>query len=278
MKIGFIDYYLDEWHANNYPQMLKEASGGEMEVAYAYGHITSPLTGMTSQEWCDKYHITLCDTIEELIEKSDALVVLSPDNCEMKEELSRLALMSGKRTYIDKIFAPDKKTAEGMFALGEQYNTPCYSTSALRFAAEYQPHIGKQVTAMSTWGPNKADTYCIHQLEPMMMLMGGSVKRAMALTQGNWVNVLLEWEDGRCGSVLCSGSGATPFMSNIRGESGSTTVQVKSDFFGAFIANLVEFFRTGIIPVSHQETVSIMAAQELIWKAIAAPGCWVAME
>ena len=25
-KIGFIDYYLDEWHANNYPRMIAEVS------------------------------------------------------------------------------------------------------------------------------------------------------------------------------------------------------------------------------------------------------------
>ena len=28
MKIGFIDYYLDEWHANKYPAWIKEASNG----------------------------------------------------------------------------------------------------------------------------------------------------------------------------------------------------------------------------------------------------------
>ena len=38
-KIGFIDYYLDEWHADNYPAWIREASGGEMEVAWAYGHV-----------------------------------------------------------------------------------------------------------------------------------------------------------------------------------------------------------------------------------------------
>ena len=26
--VGFIDYYLDEYHANNYPQWLKDASKG----------------------------------------------------------------------------------------------------------------------------------------------------------------------------------------------------------------------------------------------------------
>ena len=43
MKIGFVDYYLDEWHANNYPQWIREASGGTMEVSLAFGLI---LTGL----------------------------------------------------------------------------------------------------------------------------------------------------------------------------------------------------------------------------------------
>lgn len=42
-KIGFIDYYLDEWPANNYPEMLKKECGDEMQVCYAYGKIDSPL-------------------------------------------------------------------------------------------------------------------------------------------------------------------------------------------------------------------------------------------
>ena len=41
-KVGFIDYYLDEWHANNYPNWLKEYSGGRYEVSFAYGEIDNP--------------------------------------------------------------------------------------------------------------------------------------------------------------------------------------------------------------------------------------------
>ena len=26
IKVGFIDYYLDEWHANNYPAWIKAAA------------------------------------------------------------------------------------------------------------------------------------------------------------------------------------------------------------------------------------------------------------
>lgn len=97
MKIGFIDYYLDEWHANNYPEWIKEASGGEMTVGYAFAETASPHTGVTTEEWCSRTGITQAASIEELVEKSDAIVVLSPDNCERHEMLSRLPLLSGSR-------------------------------------------------------------------------------------------------------------------------------------------------------------------------------------
>ena len=63
MKIGFIDYYLDEWHANNYPKFLADASNGEITIGSAYGEIASPITGVTSEQWCEKYGIPYPDTV-----------------------------------------------------------------------------------------------------------------------------------------------------------------------------------------------------------------------
>ncbi len=119
--VGFIDYYLDEFHANNYPKWLKEASGGELEVKYAYAKIDSPLQGgMTTDDWCEKYGIERVSSIEELIEKSDYINVLSPDNPEMHEELCHLPLKSGKRVYVDKTFSETKEIAERIFKLAEE--------------------------------------------------------------------------------------------------------------------------------------------------------------
>ena len=39
MNIGFIDFFIDEWHANNYPGMIDEynkAHGTDHKVAYAW--------------------------------------------------------------------------------------------------------------------------------------------------------------------------------------------------------------------------------------------------
>ena len=130
-KIGFIDYYLDEWHANNYPALIKEISGGELEVTCAYAVIDSPIGGMTTDQWCEKYAIPRCNSIEEVIAQSDLLGVLSPDNCEKHEELCQLPLRSGKPTYIDKTFAPSLDEARQIFSIAEKHGTPFFSSSAL---------------------------------------------------------------------------------------------------------------------------------------------------
>ena len=36
-KIGFVDLFLDEWHANNYPQWFRETKrAAEFELGYAW--------------------------------------------------------------------------------------------------------------------------------------------------------------------------------------------------------------------------------------------------
>ncbi len=274
MKLGFLDYYLDEWHANNYPQWISEASGGEMEIAYAWALADSPKGGLTSAEWCKKFGVELCATVEELIEKSDGLIILSPDNCELHEQLCRLPLGSGKPCYVDKTFAPDEATARRIFAVAEGSGTPCWSTSALRFAEEYAQVDPSEIVAINSWGPNDFEIYAIHQLEPLMMLMQGRPQRVMALKTDAWYLLTVEFEDGRCASVSGYEHGS-PFMMNISSKTGSTVLEVKSDFFHRFILSLVQFFRTQKAPVPHGETVAIMALREAGQKALAAPGQWV---
>lgn len=276
-KVGFIDYYLDEWHANHYPDWIRNASDGEMEVAYAYGMIASPHSGMTSSQWCQQYGITHCQTMEELVEKSDYLVVLSPDNCEMHEQLCRIPLASGKPTYVDKTFAPDLETAKRIFDMAQAGKTPCYSTSALRFASEYDNVNTAQITAINCWGPNGYEIYSIHQLEPLMMLMGTPAEKVMYVDTEDWYQLVIAFKDGRKGSISGYRTGS-PFLMNISGKECSQVIQVESDFFQDFIVHLVSFFRTGIPEVSREDTLRIMAVRGAGLKAQSCPGQWVAVE
>ena len=272
MNIGFIDYFLDEWHANNYPRWIAEASGGAMTVTRAYALIDSPRGGRTTEQWCRDMGIARAGSVEEIVDLCDGLIVLSPDNCEMHEQLCQIPLRSGKPTYVDKTFAPDCAAAKRIFDLAEAHGTPCYSTSALRFADEYQ-NLG-EVDHISSWGPNDFEIYAIHQIEPVAMLMKGRARRVMALKGRAWYTLTVEFDGGRAATITGFEAGS-PFMMNVTGPDGANVVTVTSDFFHQFIVRLVEFFRDPRLIVPHDETLQIMAIRGAGLKALEAPGTWV---
>ena len=272
MNIGFIDYYLDEWHANNYPRLIKEASDGKMQVTLAYGHIDSPIGGRTTDKWCADLNIPRAKSIDEVCDKSDAIIVLSPDNCEMHELLCQKPLRTGKRVYVDKTFAPDYETAKRIFDVAEESGTPCYSTSALRYATEYQGITG--VNAIASCGPYFFETYAIHQLEPIMMLIDAQPQKVCFVPGKGSYTLIITFSDGRVATLNGFEAGGL-FTMQLATEDGHKAINVQSDYFGGFIKNLVGFFETGKGAVPHEETLRIMAVRGAGLRASGIPGEWV---
>ena len=274
-KIGFIDYYLDEWHALNYPQFIKDATDGEFEVAYAYAEMDKP-GGMTTDQWCEKYGVQRLDSIDEVVEKSDCIIVLSPDNPERHWDLCQKPLRSGKRVYVDKTFALEKSTAEALVKLAEENNTPFFSTSALRFADELKDIDREGICFINSRGPGNFDTYSIHQIEPIVVLMGSKAKRIMSVGNGKYESMVIEFEGNR--SIVMSQYGWTnvDFSMLVNYEDGKTvTVPAMTNTFPNFIKAMCDFFRTGEIKAAHDETVAIMCIIEAGNKALAAPNTWI---
>ena len=273
-KIGFIDYYLDEWHANTYPELVKELSEGKYEVAYAYGKIDSPIGGITNKEWAQKYNVELLASIEEVVEKSDVLIVLSPDNPEMHEELTDLPLKSGKRVYVDKTFAPDKATAERIFEKAKKYNTPCFSSSALRFATEMSEIDKSKIVKISSEGPDYFEKYVIHQVEPIIMLMQSRAKRIMGLGSLTHPSLIIEFEDGRL--VQLRHGLETDFRFTVADEKNNEIHYfIKSSYFRLFVQAMLEFFETGKAPVSPEETIDVIAICSAGKQALLDPFKWI---
>ncbi len=274
-KIGFIDYYLDEWHALNYPQFIKDATDGEFEVAYAYAEMDKP-GGMTTDQWCEKYGVQRLDSIDEVVEKSDCIIVLSPDNPERHWDLCQKPLRSGKRVYVDKTFALEKSTAEALVKLAEDNNTPFFSTSALRFADELKDVDREGICFINSRGPGNFDTYSIHQIEPIVVLMGSKAKRIMSVGSGKYESMVIEFEDNR--SIVMSHYGWTnvDFSMLVNYEDGRTvSIPQMSNTFPNFIKAMCDFFKTGDIKAAHDETVAIMGIIEAGNKALANPNTWI---
>ena len=136
MRIGFIDYFLDEWHANNYPAWLRQQAadrGIDLDLGYAWADTER---GLSTAAWCEKFDMKPMASQEALIEACDGIIVLSPDNPEQHERLGKLALESGKRVYMDKTFSPDLACGIRLFDKAAAHGTPMFSSSALRFSKE----------------------------------------------------------------------------------------------------------------------------------------------
>ena len=274
IKIGFIDYFLDEWHANNYPKFIAQQFGDEFKVAYAYAEKDKE-GGLTTDEWCEKNGVERCNTIAEVVEKSDYIIVLSPDNPERHLDLCREPLASGKRVYVDKTFALTKDIAKEIVAIGEANNTPFFSTSALRFSNELAEVPREGICFINSRGPGRFDTYAIHQIEPIVVLMGSEVKRIMSVGSG-YETMVIEFSNGRRAVMSHYDWKGIDFEMVVNYEDGSIyKVPQMTGYFDNFINKLCTFFKTGETFADHAETISVMGIIEAGNKALANPGVWV---
>ncbi len=278
--IGFIDNYLDEWHANHYPEVIERLAGDEMRVAYAYARQDAP-NGLSTEEWCRKNGVEKTDTIEALVDKSDFIIVLSPDHPQYHEELCQIPLSSGKRVYVDKTFAPDTQTARRIFAVANRYHTPVFSSSALRFADEImaQTVAPDEIDHVTAIGNGDADSYLIHLIEPIIRLMGPFPQRVMFIGTERSPSWVVEFEGGRRVNMTLYPN-AHSWYFRIHKKNGEVLVIPECNrFFDSFLEQLVDFFRTGKVKVSQEETLAVI---ELRTKARESMMCrensWVALD
>lgn len=278
-KIGFVDLYISEWHANNYPAWIKDATKKlalPYEVAYAYAmQDVSPVDGRTTDEWCAAFGVKKCESIDELCEKSDAIIILAPSNPEVHLELAKAVLKHKKTTYIDKTFAPDYKTAKEIYAIGEQYGTPFFSSSALRYASELSDKCGATDVALTGGGSNFPE-YSIHMIEMLVKTLGLGAKTARAEIVGSQTHVFVSYEDGRCASMTYAPE--LPFTIYAKTEKDAGYTPVVSAIFPSLIEDILRFFESGALPFPKKETLEAMKIREGALLAAAEPGKTIALD
>lgn len=259
-KIGFVDYFISEWHANNYPAWIDAASkrlGLDMKVCYAWAEDdVSPVDGVTTDEWCEKFGTERCASIEELCEKSDYIVILSPSNAEKHLGYAEKVLKYGKPTYIDKTFSPDYATAERIFEIANEYGTPFFSTSALRYATELDS-VNPVKTLDVTGGGRLFEEYCIHQIEMIVKLMNAPHTSVTARSTEDTVTAEIGFADGRTATVNFASD--NPFT--VKADGGEV-VPISSDFFGILIADMLRFFDTKEVSFDTAQTLQAMDIRE----------------
>lgn len=211
--------------------------------------------------------VEIVESIEALMDKVDVVFLETNDGRPHLEQL-RPCLAAHKPVFIDKPIAGTLVDAVKIFQEAKAAGVPVFSSSSLRFAKGTQAvragSIGTVLKA-ETGSPASLEAthpdlfwYGIHGVESLFTVMGTgcqSVKRGT--TAEGKITVTGTWEGGRTGTYTeMKGYGG-----RATGDKGEAEVG-KYDGYDPLLFAAVNFFRTGIAPVSPEETLEIYAFME----------------
>jgi hypothetical protein len=250
-----------------------EKNGTDYQVKYAWAEMDIP-EGMSTDEWCELHGVIRCNSIKELCEKCDYVVVLAPSNPEKHLEYAKEVFECGKSPYIDKTFAPDYATAKEIYALAEKYGVKFFSSSALRYAEELNAYMGTAKAISTVGGGSNLDEYIIHQIEMAVKCLGVGAEKVRYSKHADQEWAEVSYPDGRYATMMFAP--CMPFAATVADEEGrSAHVAINSPFFDYLIADIFHFFETGETSFCSCETLEVMKIRERAIEAKSKAGIWL---
>jgi hypothetical protein len=215
----------------------------------------------------EKYGVRIYDTIEEMCQNIDAVLLESVDGRPHLEQ-AKPVIQARKPLFIDKPMAGSLRDVIEIFRLAKKAKVPVFSSSSLRYGKDTQAiargSLGK-ITQVETFGPCEREPhhpdlfwYGVHGTEALFAIMGTgceSVQRSN--TPEGKIEVTGLWKGGRKG-IYREDKG---FHGLARGKKGEGTAAT-FDGYGPLIVEIIKFFQTGVAPVSSEETIEIFAFME----------------
>jgi hypothetical protein len=274
LRIGIIG--TDTSHTTSFAKLLNDPGnpahvpGGILTRAWKGGSPDIPdsanrVEGFAA-ELSGKYGVEICDSIESVVEGVDAVMILSLDGRPHLEE-ARKIFPYHKPVFIDKPMAGSLRDAVEIFRLSRQMNTPCFTASSERFTPDIpklrMAKIG-HLNGVSAYGPAEIEPhhpdlfwYGIHSVEKCYALMGMGCDTVVRTHTADTDVVTGVWSDGRVATVR--GNRKTAYAFGIT-EYGSEAVVVgdKAEGYEGLVGEILNFYRTGIAPVSHAETIEVL--------------------
>lgn len=240
--------------------------GGSPDIAAS----SKRVAGYTKQLQ-DQFQVEIVGSIEELLQKVDVVLLESVDGRPHLKQ-AMLVLKARKPVFIDKPVAGSLADAIRIFELAREYNTPCFSSSSLRFSPgiagrRKDPKVG-DLLGCDVYAPCELEQhhpdlfwYGIHGVESLFTIMGTGCKSVTRVQTRDTELVTGVWEDGRVGTfrgirkgkigyggVAFATKGIVPFTSPAGYE--------------PLVEEICKFFRTGQPPVGAGETLEIYAFME----------------
>ena len=290
LRIGMIG--LDTSHVIAFTELLnnpdhpKHVPGGKVVAAFKGGSkdVEASYTRIDkfTKQLQEQYGVKLYDTIEEMCQHVDAVMLESVDGRPHLQQAVPV-LKAGKPMYIEKPMAASLKDVREIFRLSEEFNSPVFSSSCLRFAQTTQAvrngKIGR-VHYCETYSPAKTEPhhpelfwYGIHGCEALYTVMGrGCQKVKRELTPEGKVQVTGYWKGNRFG-VFREGKNNGFAL----GEKGRAQAGNHERYYGLITA-VIQFFNTGKSPIDPAETMELFAFMEAAEESKRRGGEWVPLQ
>jgi len=273
VRIGIIG--LDTSHSTAFTELInggKEswAEGFKIVAAYPYGSRTIESSYKRIPDYIEQvkaHGVKIVDSIDELLKEVDCVLLETNDGNPHLEQAIKV-FRAGKPCFIDKPLGATLADAIALYAMADKYGATFFSSSALRFTpANQQLRRGEagEIIGADCYSPHSPEPthpdfgfYGIHGVETLYTILGtgcNSVSR-VSTEQGDVVTGA--WKDGRIGTFRAIVKGP-----HIYGGTAYTTKQAiaAGGYVGykPLLQEILNYFRTGKVPVSKEETIEIFA-------------------
>ncbi|RLS55101.1 MAG: hypothetical protein DWH91_10170 [Planctomycetota bacterium] len=246
-----------------------------MRVTVAYPHGSKDIEGSVSRipgytEEIKKLGVTVVDSLPALLTQVD-YVLLETNDGRPHLEQALAVFQAGKPVFIDKPVAGSLEDAVAIYEAARHYKVPVFSSSSLRFMedaqAARQGSCG-QILGCDTFSPCSLEKthpdlfwYGIHGVEILYTVMGPGCQSVTRSSTPQADVVMGTWSGGRIGTFRGMRSGKSGYGGNVFG---TDKFMPLGNFKGydPLVMAIGEFFKTGLVPVTEEETLELYAFME----------------
>ncbi|HEX2861839.1 MAG TPA: Gfo/Idh/MocA family oxidoreductase [Lacunisphaera sp.] len=277
LRIGLIG--LDTSHAVVFTRLLNDPKnpdhvpGGRIVAAYKAGspdiaNSVSRIEGFVAELKKDP-GIVFYDSIPELVRNVDAVMIVSVDGRPHLEQAKQV-FPSKKPLFVDKPAAGTLRDTIELFRLARESGTPCYSVSSLRANAKAALANAKfgELRGAFTYGPAELEPhhpdlfwYGIHSVETLFTLMGPGCQTVVRTQTGNAEVATGVWADGRVGTMRGTRDARSIYGFTVFGSQAVVTPELGRGY-NLLLEEVIAFFKTGVPPVTAEETIEIFTFME----------------
>jgi predicted dehydrogenase len=291
-RVGMIG--LDTGHSVAFTKSLNDPMAGDRfrgyRVVAAFPDGTDDIKAWKNRipeftEEVKNQGVEIVASIEQMLRKVDAVLLTCIDGNKHLEQALPV-FKAGKPVFIDKPLAGSMSDAFAIVDAARRYNVPMFSSSSLRYIGGAEKiadgSIGGVIGA-DAYSPAPIEEhhpdlfwYGVHGVEILFTVMGTGCRRVQRTFTKDTDVVVGVWADDRIGSFRGIREGKGGYGGTVFGEEGITVLDDYSGY-APLLEKIAEFFDTGIVPVTADETLEIFAFMQAADESKAKGGIWVDM-